>query len=155
MEITQPAHQTSPSSVQILESEIGNNTADTQVPTTMEALWHNTRENDDLYHHLYRAVRERKRSFPLELGVKVSIADYMIDDQNNLRYHNRLWVPNSEPLRTRLVQTSHDSFLTGHPGREGLLAILRRKYFWPGMDELVRRFTRNCTSCGSNTVWRE
>ena len=69
----------------------------------MEALWHNTRENDDLYHHLYRAVRERKRSFPLELGVKVSIADYMIDDQNNLRYHNRLWVPNSEPLRTRLV----------------------------------------------------
>src|SRR5579871_836630 len=73
----------------------------------------------------------------------------------NLCYRERLWVPNSEPLRTRLIQTSHDSVLTGHPGREGLLAILRRKYFWPGMDEQVRRFTRNCKSCGRNTVWRE
>ena len=95
------------------------------------------RENDDLYHHLCRAVRERKRSFPPELRVKVFITDYTLNDQDNLHYHNHLWVPNSEPLRMQLVQTSHDSFLTGHPGQEGLLVILRRKYFWPGIDELI------------------
>ena len=103
----------------------------------MEVLWQNARENDDLYHNLHRAVKEERRSFPPDLGVKVSIADCTLDDQDNLRYRSRLWVPNSEPLRTRLVQNSHDSVLTGHPGREGLLVILRRKYFWPGIDEHV------------------
>jgi len=125
-----------------------------QGPTTMEALWHDTCENDNLYGRLCQAVRDGKRSFPPELGIKVSIADCTLN-QDNLHYRSHLWVPNSEPLRTRLVQTLHDSVLTGHPGREGLLAILRRKYFWPGMDEHVRRFTRNCKSCGRNTVWRE
>ena len=82
----------------------------------MEVLWQNARENDDLYHNLYRVVKEERHSFPPDLGVKVSIADYTLDDQDNLRYRSRLWVPNSEPLRTRLVQNSHDLVLTGHPG---------------------------------------
>ena len=149
--------QASLSSVQTLESETGNtaNTVETQVPTAMEALWCDARGKDKLYERLCLAVRERKRSFPPELGVRVSIADCTLDDEDNLRYRDRLWVPDAEPLRTRLVQTSHDSYLTGHPGREGLLGILRRKYFWPGMDECARRFTRNCYSCGGQTVWRD
>ena len=38
MEMIQPAHQTSPSSIQMLEGETGNNTTETQVPTAMEVL---------------------------------------------------------------------------------------------------------------------
>ena len=75
-------------------------TAETQEPTAMEVLWQNARENDDLYHNLHRAVKEERRSFPPDLGVKVSITDYTLDDQDNLRYRSHLWVPNSEPLRT-------------------------------------------------------
>ena len=70
-----------------------------QGPTTMEALWHDTCENDNLYGRLCQAVTDGKRSFPSELGVKVSIADCTLD-QGNLCYCSRLWVPNSEPLCT-------------------------------------------------------
>src|SRR5947207_15894620 len=75
-------------------------TAETQEPTVIEVLWQNTRENDNLYHNLYHAIKEERHSFPLDLGVKVSIIDYTLDNQDNLRYHSHLWVPNSEPLHT-------------------------------------------------------
>jgi len=74
--------------------------AKTQEPTAIEVLWQNARENDDLYHNLHRAVKEERRSFPPDLGVKVSITDCTLDDQDNLHYYSRLWVPNLEPLRT-------------------------------------------------------
>ena len=57
-----------------------------QGPTMMETLWRDSRENDDLYDRLCRAVRDGKRSFPPELGVKVSIADCTLD-QGNLYYY--------------------------------------------------------------------
>ncbi len=56
----------------------------------MEVLWQNARENNDLYHNLHRAVKEERRSFPPDLGVKVSITDYTLDDQDNLRYRSHL-----------------------------------------------------------------
>ncbi|KAM4064895.1 transposon Tf2-1 polyprotein [Hirsutella rhossiliensis] len=52
----------------------------------------------------------------------------------------RIWVPNHEPLRTRLMQETHDSTLAGHPGRDMLKSLLSRKFYWPGLDSDVRQF---------------
>ena len=53
------------------------------------------------------------------------------------------------------MQRTHDSHLTGHPGRDTMVGILLRRWFWPNMRESVRRFVRNCDVCGRSTVWRE
>ncbi|MBE3048176.1 DDE-type integrase/transposase/recombinase [Candidatus Bathyarchaeota archaeon] len=60
-----------------------------------------------------------------------------------------------DTLRTRIVQDSHDSAVSGHPGREGTLAIIVRRFFWPGQSQLVRRFTGNCDTCGRGHIWRQ
>jgi len=36
-----------------------------------------------------------------------------------------------------------------------LWQILIRQFFWPSISQMVRRFVRNCDSCGHNKVWRD
>ena len=46
-----------------------------------------------------------------------------------LRYHSRLYVPEYNPLRLRLLQTHHKAAAAGHPGQFKSLELLKRTYF--------------------------
>jgi transposase InsO family protein len=72
-----------------------------------------------------------------------------------LRFRGRIWIPESEPLRTKIIQQIHDSYTTGHPGRDATYSILSRRWFWPRAVKDVRQFLRNCGVCGRSTIWRE
>jgi hypothetical protein len=127
-------------------------------PTTVDTLrrlWEEGRLADPDYEALISAVKENKRVFPASLQVKVSIADCQIATDGTLLFRGRRWVPNHEPLRTALIQETHDSSLTGHPGRNGTTGLMRRHFFWPNMEIYVRRFIRNCDVCGRTKVWRD
>ena len=104
---------------------------------------------------MVKAVREQNRTFPSLLGVKVSIGECSLDDKGNLLFRGRRWVPESEPLRTGLIQQTHDSVIAGHPGREATAALMIRQFFWPGMLAEIRRFVRNYDTCRKNTAWRD
>ena len=54
-----------------------------------------------------------------------------------------------------MIQSIHDSPLSGHPSRESTRELLAREYTWPGMTQDVRRFVRNCNTCGKSKIWRE
>ncbi|XP_044721750.1 reverse transcriptase (RNA-dependent DNA polymerase) domain-containing protein [Hirsutella rhossiliensis] len=54
----------------------------------------------------------------------------------------RVWIPGSEPLRTKIIQETHDSHITGHPGRDLTYSTLSRRFFWPGAASDVRRDTK-------------
>ena len=54
-----------------------------------------------------------------------------------------------------MIQSIHDSPLSGHPGRESTRELLAREYTWPGMIQDVCRFVRNCNTCGKSKIWRE
>ncbi len=83
------------------------------------------------------------------------MAECSLDDKGRPRFRERLWAPDYEPLRTRIMQDTHDSAVTGHPGRDLLVSILSRRFYWPGLSQDVRRFIRNCDGCGSKKPWRE
>jgi hypothetical protein len=121
---------------------------------SVETLWIKALKQDGIYSQLKEAVLRRDRQFPTALKIRVSIADCEVDE-GQLLFRGRRWVPDDEPLQTKLVQTAHDGMLTGHPGKEGTLCLMRRRYFWPGMDTFVKRFVRNCLGCGRNTIWRD
>lgn len=69
-------------------------------------------------------------------------------------FRDREWVPNGCNLRTKIIQSTHDSPLSGHPGREITYALIARQFFWPGMSKDIRRFVENCDGCGRNKAWR-
>jgi hypothetical protein len=56
---------------------------------------------------------------------------------------------------SHLVQKTHDSHVTGHPGRDNTVAILCRSFFWPLQNLIVCRFMHNCDVCGRTTTWRD
>ncbi|KAI0991047.1 hypothetical protein K3495_g17140, partial [Podosphaera aphanis] len=124
----------------------------------LQALWKQGVESDEDWRRARDAVQLGERSFPPDLAVKLSanIAECAVTADGVLHgRENRIWVPDYEPLRTAIMQRTHDSVLTGHPGRDTMIGILLRRWFWPKMRESVRRFVRNCDICGRTTVWRE
>jgi hypothetical protein len=120
-------------------------------------LWEEGKRIDEDHKVLIQAVQDGRRTFPqnLEEPVKVSIADCTLTTDGSLLFRGRRWVPNHEPLKTRLIQETHDSVLSGHPGKNGTIGIMRRHFFWPNMQTDVRRFVRNCDVCGRTKVWRD
>ena len=121
----------------------------------LQNLWETAEEADVLYGALVKAVGDKERVFPSKLEVKVSIAECDLDGQGHLLFRSRRWVPESEPLRTGLIQETHDSMIAGHPGREVTAALMMRQFFWPGMLGDIRRFVRNCDSCRKKQAWRD
>ena len=121
----------------------------------LQNLWDRGVENDICkFKTLYTALWNNENMFPAELGLKTSLSECSLDDRRALCFRNRLWIPDWEPLRTALIQKSHDSHATGHPGRDSTLAILSRNFYWPRMSTMVRQFCRNCDVCGRSHVWR-
>ncbi|KAF6783741.1 reverse transcriptase domain protein [Colletotrichum sojae] len=128
----------------------------------LQDLWDATIQDDEVYTAAYTAVKQQDRSFPLAARLKVQIAECAIDDRQRLTFRGRIWVPggtdDDDPrslLRTRIVQECHDSSATAHPGRNGTLDIVSRRFFWPGQSQTVRRFVRNCDVCGGTHIWRQ
>jgi hypothetical protein len=123
--------------------------------TPLQEIWDSAKASDASYEKLCQAVRAGDRVFPSELEVKVSINECALSQEGELLFRGRRWVPESEELRTRLIQEMHDSTLGGHPGREGTIALMVRQFHWPKMMSYIRRFVRNCDTCSRNKAWRD
>ena len=124
----------------------------------LQVLWKQAVLHDADWKRARDAVKAGERGFPPDLAekTKVNIAGWSVAADGVLRgRENRIWVPDYEPLRTAIMQRKHDSNLTGHPGRDSMIGILLRRWFWPKMRESVRRFAWNCDICGRSRVWRE
>ena len=139
----------------------------------LNKLWATTVSSDTLYNSVLRAIENGSRTLPGELKVKIQAGDCSVDRKGYLRYRGKLWVPGApvsseadynvmEPglqlhdvLRTKLIQSVHDSAVYGHPGRDATASILGRDFYWPLQARQVRQFLRNCDHCGRNKVWRE
>ena len=120
----------------------------------LQRLWDDALANDREYQEIYQALLKGERSMPRGTLAKVSISECTISSQGALEFRGRTWVPNWEPLQTTLIQRTHDSHITGHPGRDGTIAVLSRSYYWPGLGKMVKQFVRNCDVCGRNAIWR-
>ena len=63
--------------------------------------------------------------------------------------------PPQRAIAYGLIQTGHDSTLTGHSGREQTYLVVSRAYFWLNMSKDLRRFIRNCDACGRAKTWKK
>ena len=124
----------------------------------LSQLWDQALECPDIinpYLQAFQTIQNNERQFPRELDLRLSTGECHISDQNILHYRDRIWIPNFEPLTTGIIQNIHDSYLSGHPGRDATITLVSRKFFWPGSNQEIRRFVKNCDVCGRTTVWRD
>jgi hypothetical protein len=88
----------------------------------------------------YRTALTRRRTRADPVRVK----------DGRLFHGDRLFVPNDLALQTRILQECHDSSLGGHLGKDKTMEQVKRRFYWPGMDETVRRYVTSCDACQRN-----
>ncbi|KAI0996011.1 hypothetical protein K3495_g12171, partial [Podosphaera aphanis] len=120
----------------------------------IQSLWDKAVIQDTNLASVYKTVWMDDPQFESKLELKVSRSECEIDARGALCFRKRLWIPAWEPLQTALIQRTHDSHVTGHPGRNSTIGIMARTFFWPGMTKMIRRFCKNCDVCGRTKVWR-
>jgi hypothetical protein len=72
-----------------------------------------------------------------------------------LLYQQKLWVPDQDHLRTRLIREMHDQPSTGHQGEARTLEAIQRSYSWPGLRTDMERYLRNCHTCRRSKAPRD
>jgi transposase InsO family protein len=121
----------------------------------LQRLWEEGLGENHRYWKIRQAVLSGERKFPSAWGLPIAIAECSVDAQHRLLWRERIWVPHCERLRTGIIQQTHDCRLSGHPGRDITRDLVARTFFWPGLSTDVRRFLRNCDTCGRSKHWRE
>ena len=151
----------------LLPSDLWINTTNVQDPSelqcpftddnSLQTLWQQALQTEDIgtaFLQAYNTILNNQRQFPIELGLRMATGECEILG-GLLKYRERIWIPNHEPLTTQIIQKIHDSFLSGHPGRDATIALVSRKFFWPGLNQDIRQFVKNCDTCGRSTIWRD
>jgi hypothetical protein len=73
--------------------------------------------------------------------------NWTLDDSGLLRHHDRIYIPDANDLRLRVLQYKHDHILSGHAGQNKTLTVIRREYVWPNLRTFVQEFCNSCTTC--------
>ena len=63
------------------------------------------------------------------------------------RHDNLIYIPDANDLRLRVLRYKHDHILSGHPGQNKTVDLIRRDYTWPGLREFVKSYVKSCTTC--------
>ena len=64
-----------------------------------------------------------------------------------LHCDDRIFVPDANDLRLKVLQYKHDHILSGHYGQNKTLKQVHQEYVWPGLRSFVKQFCNSCIKC--------
>ena len=78
--------------------------------------------------------------------IKSKLTDWQHSD-GIYRYQDKIYIPENSELRHKIIKTYHDSPHAGHPGRFKTLELVKRDYWWPGMNTTIKKWVEGCATC--------
>ena len=72
---------------------------------------------------------------------------WTFDDSGIARIDGRIYVPDADGLRTKVLYWKYDHSITGHPGQSKTLELIRCNFTWPKIRTNIINYVRSCTSC--------
>ncbi|MBW0544052.1 hypothetical protein O181_083767 [Austropuccinia psidii MF-1] len=86
-----------------------------------------------------------------ELGKGKYVQDYSLDSSSQLLlFKDRVVVPNDPTIQLSILQKHHDSPLSGQPGQEKTLKIVKWDFHWSGMTQFIKDYVSSCQQCSRN-----
>ncbi|MBW0566213.1 hypothetical protein O181_105928 [Austropuccinia psidii MF-1] len=80
-----------------------------------------------------------------------SVSDYTLEPQAKLLlFKDRVVIPSNHELQLDILQKHHDSPLAGHPGQEKTLKLIKRDFYWSGMNQIIKDYVSSCQKCLRN-----
>jgi len=104
------------------------------------------RENGILKEIRRNATREKEVVQALERN-----NDITWEEDGLVYIEGRIYIPNNK-IKKKILKENHDSVDVGHPGQQRMLELLKRNYWWPGLNEDVKRYVQGCFKCQQNKV---
>ena len=75
--------------------------------------------------------------------------------QGFLAFGSRVYVPDHNDARLKVLKARHDSKLAGHPGITRTLELVSRDYIWNGLRNDIERYIRGCATCQRTKTSRQ
>jgi len=99
---------------------------------------------------LHNDIRAAYASDPLasEHFPTPTAPNWSLSEGGLLLLHDRIYVPDANDLRLRVLRNKHDHPLSGHLGRNKTLILVRRDYAWPNMRNFIKDYCSSCIICG-------
>ncbi|MBW0587931.1 hypothetical protein O181_127646 [Austropuccinia psidii MF-1] len=70
-----------------------------------------------------------------------SVTDYSLEPQAKLLlFKDRVVIQRNEEVQLNTLQKRHDSPLAGHPGQEKTLKLIKRDFYWVGMNQFIKDY---------------
>jgi hypothetical protein len=91
-----------------------------------------------------------------QLAVARSESDprWTVDNSGFLRLDGRIYVPDANDLRLKVLRNKHDHPISGHFGQNKTLELVRREYTWPEIRTYIRDYCKSCTTCARSKARR-
>ncbi|MBW0525190.1 hypothetical protein O181_064905 [Austropuccinia psidii MF-1] len=79
------------------------------------------------------------------------IPDNSLEPQAKLLlFKDRVVIPSNEELQLNILQKRHDSPLAGHLGQEKTLNLIKRDFYWAGMNQFIKKYVSSFQQCSRN-----
>ncbi|MBW0571185.1 hypothetical protein O181_110900, partial [Austropuccinia psidii MF-1] len=86
-----------------------------------------------------------------KLGQGKYIQDYSLESSPQLLlFKDQVVVPNDPTIQLSILQKRHESPLSGHPGQEKTLRLVKRGSHWSGMTQFIKDYVSSCQQCSRN-----
>jgi hypothetical protein len=102
---------------------------------------------------LKQAIRNAYAHDPRSLNIQQNPTrwpTYSMKEGLILLNHRRIYIPDDKTLKTQIMYEAHDSKLSGHLGVDKTIELIKRTYYWSGMDKHIKEYVTTCLQCQSN-----
>jgi hypothetical protein len=79
-------------------------------------------------------------------------SDFKVDDQGVLRFRGRTCIPDNDEMKKMILEESHRSSLSIHPGATKMYHDLKKLFWWSGLKRDVAQFVNSCLICQKSKV---
>ena len=73
--------------------------------------------------------------------------EFTISDSGMLRYQGRVCVPDDAALKREILDESHTTPYSLHPGTTKMYQDVKSLYWWPGLKKDVVDYVARCLTC--------
>ncbi|MBW0495859.1 hypothetical protein O181_035574 [Austropuccinia psidii MF-1] len=63
---------------------------------------------------------------------------------------DRVVVPSQKEIQLNILQKHHNSLLAGHPAQEKTLKLIKRDFYWDGMNKFIKDYVSSSEQCSRN-----
>ena len=74
-------------------------------------------------------------------------SDFVLMDDDTLKFKNRLCIPHVRRLRRKLLKKFHNSGFTIYPEGTKMYSDMKQLYWWPGLKCDIAEYITQCLVC--------